>query len=67
MSRELQKHRIKAFNATLDKIETDLQRKILFIEHFAEVYKFPLSVARNNLRQYRRQLKAARALKNFKT
>jgi len=67
MSRELQKHRIKAFNATLEQVENNLQRKILFIEHYAAVYNFPARVARDNLREYRRQLKAAQALKNFKT
>jgi len=66
MSKALQKHRIKAFNATLVQVEINLQRKISFIEHFAAVYNFPAAIARENLRTYRRQLKAIDKLKNFK-
>jgi len=66
MSRELQKHRIKAFNATLEQVENNLQRKILFIEHYAAVYNFPAAIARENLRQYKRQLKAIDKLKTYK-
>jgi len=61
----LQKHQVTAFNKTLVAIETDLLRRIAFIENFAEVYKFPSAIARNNLREYKRHLKAIDKLKTY--
>lgn len=62
----LQKHRIRAFHNTLGHLESYLQRRIKFIEDYQEVYNFPASIARNNIREYRRHLKAVQQLKTFK-
>jgi hypothetical protein len=61
----LQKHQVAAFNKTLVKIEADLSSKIRFIEHYNDVYKFPAAITRDNLRTYKRQLKAIEKLKNY--
>jgi len=62
----LQKHQAAAFNKSLIIIEADLINRIKFIEHYGEVFKFPVAIQRQNLRTYRRQLKAIEKLKNFK-
>ena len=62
----LQRHQVAAFNKTLFCIEADLLKRIAFIEQWQHVYNFPAAIARENLRQYRRQLKAIDKLKNFK-
>jgi len=61
----LQKHQVAAFNKTLYAIESDLVRRIRFIEEYNELYNFPAAIARENLREYRRQLKAINNLKTY--
>jgi hypothetical protein len=61
----LQKHQVAAFIKTMQAIEADLLRRINFIEEYNELYKFPAAIARENLREYRRQLKAINNLKSF--
>lgn len=60
----IQKHRMTAFLKTLDVLETSLQGKINFIVKYNEIYHFPSAIARNNLRHYRRSIKAVQQLKN---
>lgn len=62
----LQKHQLAAFSKSLLAIETDLQQKIRFIENYADVYRFPLTIVKRNLRSWRRQLKAVDELKKFR-
>lgn len=62
----LQKHQVAAFNKTLFAVEAELLKRIQFIEQWNDVYKFPVSVSRENLRRYKAQLKAIDKLKNFK-
>ena len=61
----LQRHQVAAFNKTLFAIEADLLKRIAFIEQYDTVYNFPAAIARENLRQYRRQLKAIDKLKTY--
>jgi len=61
----LQRHQVTAFNKTLFAIEADLLKRIAFIEQYDTVYNFPSAIARENLRQYRRQLKAIDKLKTY--
>ena len=61
----LQKHQVTAFKKTLVAIETDLLRRIAFIENYGEVFRFPSAIARENLREYRRHLKAIDKLKTY--
>ena len=61
----LQKHQVTAFNRTLVAIETDLLRRIAFIENYGEVFKFPSAIARHNLREYKKHLKAIDTLKTY--
>jgi len=62
----LQKHQVATFNKTLLAIETDLLRRIAFIENYGEVFKFPSAIARHNLREYKKHLKAIDKLKTYK-
>ena len=61
----LQKHQVLAFNKSLIAIETDLIHKIKFIDSYHEVYKFPIAIVRQNMREYKRQLKAVQKLKTY--
>ena len=61
----LQKHQVLAFNKSLIAIEHDLVSKIRFIDSYHEVYKFPIAVVRQNMREYKRQLKAVQKLKSY--
>jgi len=61
----LQRHQVAAFNKTLFAIEADLLKKVAFIESYNHVYKFPSAIARNNLREYKRHLKAIDKLKTY--
>lgn len=61
----LQGHRLKAFTATLEQLETRLQQKITFVNDYAVIYKFPKMLTRRNLRQYKRWMKAVQELKDI--
>lgn len=61
----MQRHQKIAFLKTLDKIESDLQQRINFITDYDMVYKFPASIARTNLRHYKKKLKAIQQLKDI--
>lgn len=61
----LQKHQVLAFNKSLIAIETDLINRIKFIDSYHEVYKFPIAIVRQNMREYKRQLKAVQKLKTY--
>lgn len=58
-------HRMKAFSVTLTALEMQLQTKIRYVEAFAEVYQFPKNLTKQNLRKYKRWLKAAQQLKDI--
>lgn len=58
----LQRHRIQAMSETLMQLSTRLNKKIDFLEEFAEVYKWPKSIRKRNIRKYRKWLNAAREL-----
>lgn len=62
---KLQRHRKAAFLKTLDVLESSLESKIKFITFYNDVYKFPAAIARTNLRNYKRQLKAVQQLKDI--
>ena len=61
----LQKHRIKAFTATLEQLETRLHQKLGFYDQYSELYHFPKMLTRRNLRKYKRWLKATKALRDI--
>jgi len=62
----LQKHQVLAFSKTLIAIEADLIHRIAFIDSYHAVYKFPIAIVRQNMREYKRQLKAVQKLKTYK-
>lgn len=59
----LQRHRLRAFAATLEQVECRLERDIKFLTDFAEIYKFPKRITRRNLKQYKKMMEAAKLLK----
>lgn len=61
----LQRHRIRAMSETLLQISTRLNKKIDFLEEFAEVYKWPKSIRKRNIRKYRKWLEAAKELRDL--
>lgn len=61
----LQSHRIKAFTVTLAQIEISISRRVAFINEFGEVYRFPASLKKKNLAQYRKWQSAITELKTI--
>ena len=61
----LQKHRMRAFNATLSQLEARLIQQIKWVTEMSEVYHYPKSISRRNVRNYKRWLKATEQLKQI--
>ena len=61
----LQAHRMRAFNVTLIQIEMQINRRMQFINDYGEVYKFPASLRKKNLHQYRKWQAAITELKTI--
>lgn len=61
----IQKHRLKAFTATLEQVEKALIKSLEFSTNYAEVYHFPKAITRNNTRRLKKWIKAAQQLKDL--
>gem|GEM_PF-2715673 len=63
--RNLQKHRIKAFRATLDKVKDAATGKKVFLEEYRDVYKFPKRRTDKNISEYKKLIKAIEKIQAF--
>lgn len=61
----LQRHRLKAFNATLLQIEANVIQDRNFLLSYSDVFRFPKAIAKQNLKRYNELLHSMEKLKNY--